>query len=243
MTENKPNTRIYEVTCHDDQFAAVALKCTRGTVTVSETRYTNAGGKLDRSNGPARIVEYSILPGYPVEEYYRCGQLTKRVARGFFHSEDRLYERMEKFFDEDEITENRGCLIERETCLDTLIVTLERWCYPNVRTEHREDGPAVIYRDCETGVTTLLKYSKHGQAHRDSDQGPAYVERNADTGLPLALAFYENGLRNNRRGPADIEFDPHTGTAIRSKWFLEGREVTDPSAITQPLLLRNQPFP
>jgi hypothetical protein len=66
-----------------------------------------------------------------------------------------------------------------ETVPATSALTYEAWCKDG--NLHRDDGPAVTWRDAATGVITRVEWWKDGNLHRD--KGPAVLWRDATTGI------------------------------------------------------------
>ena len=86
---------------------------------------------------------------------------------------------------------------------------------------HREDGPAIIGRDPETGVVDYLSWQQHGQSHRED--GPAHIMINAANGIVHFEDWSKNGKTHRDDGPAHIERDlkpepsrSNTGTGTTS---------------------------
>ena len=68
---------------------------------------------------------------------------------------------------------------------------------------HRENGPASMTVDPDTGIVTVEDYRHQGTPHR-SLREPAYIERDAKTGQVLLEMFFVKGMVINPKhlGPA-----------------------------------------
>jgi len=89
------------------------------------------------------------------------------------------------------------------------------------------DGPAVTYRDPETGRVIRQEYYLDGKTHRVD--GPAYVEYR-DDGSFLCESWYCHGSwhRDPAQGPASTWINPETGNRYEN-FFVNGRLHRDPA--------------
>ncbi|KAB2912707.1 MAG: hypothetical protein F9K29_18275 [Hyphomicrobiaceae bacterium] len=88
----------------------------------------------------------------------------------------------------------------------------------------RVDGPASIKRDPRTLVVTQEDFAIDGRYHRIG--GPARIARDAVSGRVCSEAYYFNGKPHREDGPAFVVFDEH-GKMLRADFFIHGREFTE----------------
>jgi hypothetical protein len=74
---------------------------------------------------------------------------------------------------------------------------------------HRENGPAWIHYDEDTGVRFVEDYYRHGLSHRDPDDGPSLVVRSDDGRVIMeeAYCFNDKLYRDPAIGPCYIGRD------------------------------------
>ncbi len=87
---------------------------------------------------------------------------------------------------------------------------------------HRDeaDGPAIIHREVETGITSFEEYRHHGEIHRTC--GPARIARDPVTGIIVHEEYYEKGMLHRLDGPARIERDRASGAVIWEEYQRNG---------------------
>ncbi len=89
---------------------------------------------------------------------------------------------------------------------------------------HREDGPARVLRDNETGEVLQEDYYVNNQLHRDDDQ-PAKIIYGGIQGSVCFEAYFQHGLRHRdeRLGPAVIEYDNAEGLIGSYRYITYGQ--------------------
>jgi len=72
---------------------------------------------------------------------------------------------------------------------------------------HREDGPARIVLDEETGIRISELYYRHGLYHRNPTEGPAIIFRDPENGTVLTEVYklFNETYRDPAVGPCHIE--------------------------------------
>jgi hypothetical protein len=98
------------------------------------------------------------------------------------------------------------------------------WEWQSDSVKHREDGPAHIERNAQSGIIVHEEWWSNGQRHR-TDGGPALVLRDSLTGQILFEEWWLNGKRHRDDGPAAIRRDGPTGHVIHEEWWRDGERV------------------
>jgi hypothetical protein len=119
-------------------------------------------------------------------------------------------------------------LVNRHVSGGTVTVTLEE--YRVHGKLHREEGPARIRRDDETGIVTLEEYRVNGRLHRDQVDGPALLIRHPATDVVVREEYVHNGKfhRDPTEGAAVVQRDSRTGAVWREEYWQDGTEIASP---------------
>ncbi len=87
--------------------------------------------------------------------------------------------------------------------------------------KHRDDGPALIERDLETGIITNEIWFRQGQTHRAGDL-PAQIQRDPFTGTIIAEEWWENNKGHRIGAPNCVGVDPVSGIVVNEYWGQNG---------------------
>ncbi|MEP4987075.1 MAG: hypothetical protein ABJV68_05205 [Paracoccaceae bacterium] len=107
------------------------------------------------------------------------------------------------------------------------IIAEERWEAPDNKL-HNPDGPALLERSLETGITTAIHFFIEGRHHRSAGQ-PAYLEFDEVSGACIYRAFFVDGQYARPEGMPHIEWiDSETGITYREEYKLKAQKWDHP---------------
>lgn len=115
----------------------------------------------------------------------------------------------------------------RVTDLTTGVITEERYLRYGRLHRDRKEGPALVYRDENTGVVVLESYDIKGKTHRDD--GPAVIYRDRETGKVTYERYYQKGKTHRVGGPSGTAWDIATGAVVRMWFDRNDRPHRDPA--------------
>ena len=95
---------------------------------------------------------------------------------------------------------------------------------------HRDEGPAVVKRDAESGRIWWEEYRWHGRFHRDPTAGPAAIGYDTSADAAMSWDYWWRGKRHRLDGPAaTCHFGALADLHIVEEYYVHGKEHRDPA--------------
>jgi hypothetical protein len=181
-----------------------------------------------REDGPA-IIERNRC-GDLTEQWFQNGAVYQPTAHERMKWEARKHARGGPFHDETLESLAGG----------TPTMGADREVWMTADRLHRENAPAIIERNPQTGRVLWLQWSERGDKHRLD--GPASQLFHPTTGVCIEGTYHRRGKLYRLDGPADIRRDPQGNTTCEEWWrngatfrqngpSLIHRDETDPQRV------------
>lgn len=176
-------------------------------------------GDLHRPDGPA-IEEWNSFGELTKQEFFQHGQRHRDDGPALIEWEPQTQTKILEIWAVGGSIHRDGDLpayVERERS-SGMTITVKYYQNGEI---HRDQGPASIYRNAESGIAVRQVWMLHAQSHRDGDK-PAEIIRNSDTGVITEEHFAQNNLWHRENGPAVIRRDPVSGEICDTIFYLHG---------------------